>query len=237
MNIKLGLEVARIVYRNLRAELLLHDTFSQHHEDVTISKYLPEKFGHYLDIGCGNPVLESNTFSLYKRGWRGQMVDAWNVNCIAGKIIRRKDTFQNVVMNLHGSPLTFYIFDPYQYSTADPLIYDDLVSRGIRFCKSIELPGMRLSDLTPEITPSQPGLLSIDIEGLDFEVLESNNWDVYLPRVICIENISGAESIQLERDLASRNSKSHELLTSNGYELVELCGPSRIYVHQKYLFT
>lgn len=228
-------EALRITLRNLRILRRGEDYFSQHKEDVTIARYLPEDSGHYLDVGCGNPIIESNTFRLYRRGWRGQMVDAWNINCRVGKIFRPRDKFYNVVMNLRGESLSFYLFDPYQYSTADRAIYEDLISRSIRFRKCIQLPGRRISDLAPAITPLCPSFLSIDIEGLDYEVLASNNWNVYLPRVICIEKISGAGNEALERDLFNRNSLSHSLLISKGYKLVGLCGPSSIYVHTSYL--
>jgi FkbM family methyltransferase len=223
------------VLRNLKAMLRKSSHYSQHYEDLAIEKYLPEKDGYYLDIGCGNPVIQSNTFLLYKRGWRGHMVDAWPLNCLVGKIIRHRDQFSNVVVSLDGEESTFYVFDPYQYSTADKEIYSDLVSRGVKFLKSLRVEGVRLAELIPKMGPLDPSFLSVDVEGLDFEVLASNDWITFLPRVVCVENISGAADDVLEMDLNERNQKSLTLLTTQGYELVEVCGPSQIFVHSSYL--
>jgi len=54
-------------------------SYSQHGEDITVLRYFnyhgPAK-GVYLDIGCFHPRHDSNTYLLYKRGWRGINVDA-----------------------------------------------------------------------------------------------------------------------------------------------------------------
>lgn len=233
--IKTFLEFARLVIRNWRAKKRHLDSYSQRQEDLAIVKYLPENYGSYLDIGCGNPILESNTFLLYKRGWTGHMIDAWEMNCKVGKFLRRKDTFGNFVMNSNGESLLFYLFEPYQYSTADEKIYNDLVAQGIIFRKKVVIQGKRISDLNLEVTPSSPSFLSIDVEGLDLEVLNSNNWEKYLPRVICIEKISVGDNLALEVELSARNAGIHSLLSLQGYKLVETCGPSCIYVHSTYL--
>jgi FkbM family methyltransferase len=223
------------LFRNVRSAFSRPVYFSQHKEDLAIQQYLPEKSGFFLDVGCGNPIIQSNTYLLYKRGWRGHMVDAWYLNCLVGKVLRFGDTFSNVAVSLDGKRLTFYVFDPYQYSTADEEICRDLVSRGICLVKTLEIEGKCLNDLTPALGPLDPSFLSIDVEGLDYEVLASNDWSTHSPRVICVENISGAADIALEEELAFRNSKSDRLLTANGYKLVEVCGPSQIYVHLSYL--
>ena len=43
---------------------------------------------------------------------------------------------------------------------------------------------------------------TLDVEGIDMEVLRSNNWNEFRPKVICVENSFEAESY-----LASKNYK------------------------------
>jgi hypothetical protein len=229
------LEFLRLLIRNWRAKKRNSFSYSQRGEDLAIRKFLPESHGSYVDIGCGNPVIESNTYLLYKRGWSGHMIDAWKMNCTVGKFMRRRDTFGNFAVNVDGKTLDFYLFDPYQYSTADEGIYKDLLAQKIQYRRKIEIKGLRISDLNLKIRPDLPSFLSIDVEGLDLEVLTSNNWDEYTPRVVCIEKISVGSNSTLEAELFNRNEDIHSLLTDKGYDLVETCGPSCIYVHSTYL--
>src|SRR5687767_11201625 len=54
--------------------------FSQGGEDFIAAYYLRYTFGiergNYVDVGCNAPLRYSNTFDLYKRGWRGIAIDA-----------------------------------------------------------------------------------------------------------------------------------------------------------------
>ena len=56
-------------------------------------------------------------------------------------------------------------------------------------------------------------LLTIDVEGLDFEVVQTVEWDVQRPRVVLFEHFV--------RDLASLfASELHGYMTARGYDLV-----------------
>mgnify|MGYP000843943371 FL=1 len=53
--------------------------------------------------------------------------------------------------------------------------------------------------------------LSIDVESLDFDVLISNNWEKYLPKVILIEDLNFNHNItnesEISRYLSEKNYK------------------------------
>jgi hypothetical protein len=67
-------------------------------------------------------------------------------------------------------------------------------------------------------------LLSIDVEGVDLQVLKGLDLQCYQPKIICIENWSS-------KDGASGILKSeiHQYLNSQNYELVAFSGLSTIY--------
>src|SRR5687767_7993770 len=52
------------------------NSYAQTGEDRIIATLLGDVPGFYVDVGCNHPVKYSNTFELYKRGWRGINVDA-----------------------------------------------------------------------------------------------------------------------------------------------------------------
>ena len=73
--------------------------------------------------------------------------------------------------------------------------------------------------------PTEPSLLSIDVEGMDLNVLKSNNWRKITPRVICVEESAPVHS----------HSEISKYLKTFGYKYIESTGLSSIYVHEEYV--
>lgn len=87
-----------------------------------------------------------------------------------------------------------------------------------------ELRSSSLSSLQIRMTPFKPTLISIDVEGLDLDVLKSIDWEKVTPRVICVEDTSRVYS---ETEIS-------KYLKSKGYVLKDSTGISSIYVHYTY---
>ena len=121
-------------------------------------------------------------------------------------------------------PVIFYEFIPTEYSTTIKVVADDLINQGKSFRKRYPVDSISVSDLDIFANPLDPSLLSIDVEGADFEVLNSINWSSFKPRVICIE-ASGGQNSKLIR----------EKLESENYCLVDDSGVSKIYLHNSYV--
>ena len=51
--------------------------YSQFGEDKILSELIPTNFnnGFYVDVGCFHPKKHSNTYMLFKRGWKGINID------------------------------------------------------------------------------------------------------------------------------------------------------------------
>jgi FkbM family methyltransferase len=49
--------------------------YSQHGEDIIISNYFEERKGTFLDLGANDGRTLSNTYLLYEKGWSGVMVE------------------------------------------------------------------------------------------------------------------------------------------------------------------
>ena len=65
--------------------------------------------------------------------------------------------------------------------------------------------------------------ISIDVEGLDIEVLYSNDWDKYLPSIILIEELN--DNI----DSIIKQSKIYSFLKSKNYYLMSRTYNTSIY--------
>jgi hypothetical protein len=215
--------LAEILYNIYWLRIVRPKWFSQAGEDQLISKYLPEAKGNYVDIGAGLPTRGSNTFFLYRRGWRGIVVDPISINIKLSKLFRPKDSRLQLCVGQKNGDVNFFEFIPYGYSTTDKTIAVNLVENNIARLRScISMPVRPASDFMPKMKPSDPTLLSIDIEGADYIALSSINWEKSKPRVICVEEWPGSSTI----------SEIGSLLIGHGYKLMEKSELSSIYVHE-----
>ena len=49
---------------------------------------------------------------------------------------------------------------------------------------------MNINEIIDKFAISKPNLISIDAEGLDFEILKTFNFEKYRPEVFCVETIT-----------------------------------------------
>ena len=201
--------------------------YSQTGEDELLRKYLPEAIGSFVDVGAGQPVRGSNTYYFYKKGWSGTLIDPVEFNLRLTKLFRRRDKFIQNIVSSKNTTLRFYEFYPAEYSTIEKNVAESLVHRGVKLKSEIDLKPITLASLDLSCEPLDATLLSIDVEGHDLEVLQSNNWSSLKPRVICVE-----ENIP---DNKQSGSKIADYLIAYGYKFVESTDISSIYVHLDYL--
>jgi FkbM family methyltransferase len=219
----------RLIQIEIRRRLAPNHYFGQTAEDVLIKNYLPEKRGTYIDIGAGRPISGSNTFGLYKRGWSGICVDPISFNCKLIRYFRPKDTVLNILVGSEKDLIDFWEFDPYEYSTADKKVAEKLIRiPEIRLLAKSQKEVRPLSEIVHTAGPLEPTLLSIDVEGFDLQVLKSNDWDKYQPRVICVEEWN---STLIDDGI----SEVDNFLRGKNYQRKAWTGLSSIYVDKTYL--
>lgn len=188
--------------------------FSQWGEDVILAElFRREERGCYVDVGCFDPRLISNTYLLYLRGWRGLNIDP------NARVIRRFDRARPDDTNLQVAVSTTRGQVPFRFDGA----YSGIVpqrSAGQRLGPVEWVDAYPLRDLLEAYLPEADiDLLDVDCEGHDLEVLRSNDWDVFRPRVVLVE----VQSIELERGIRA-------FMRSNGYHLLIGMKNSRVFV-------
>lgn len=198
-------------------------SYSQNFEDRLIWNLLKDqsKLGTYIDIGSGHPIWGSNTYLFYRKGWRGVLIDPIKRNITLSKIVRLRDlSYQKIIAN-KCEEITFYEFNPYEYSTSSYDVYLERVNSGLTLKKRTEIESIRLENILSKIEINYPLILSIDTEGTEFEILQSFNIAKWKPEVICVEERGNPL-------FAKTNIK--EFLEANGYKLVAYTGLSSIYL-------
>ena len=202
------------IFRSFAKPLGLKVYFGQFGEDNFLSDNLPHS-GFYLEIGCNHPVLASNSFSLYLKGWSGLVIDANSSLKHLWRISRPKDLFIGAMIATDEKEADFFIHRANFVSTGsrkhrERFNKDEFTAQRIRT--------RNINNILHENKINKIDLIIIDIEGMDQEVLFSLDLKSYKPTFINIE----------DHDF-NHGSKIFKFLTSNGYELCYLNHPSMIY--------
>ncbi len=165
-------------------------SYSMDGEDIEISNYFNnKKNGFYVDVGAYHPIERNNTMLLYLNGWEGINIDISDFSIKLFNHLRPKDNNLNLAISKkEGSVEMFYQKKLSQLST---------IKKGHaqkNFQGSIKTKEISSKTLTSVLNNSKfkekkIDFLDIDVEGADIDVLESLDFNLYSPELICVEVI------------------------------------------------
>jgi FkbM family methyltransferase len=217
--------------------LLTRTSFSQAGEDAIV-RYLFDDYGlsniSYLDLGTNTPDYGNNTYWFYLNNSNGVCVEADYTLIKKIKKIRPKDTILNFGISTSSEKENyFYIFNQSDLNTFNEL---DAVekSKSGRY-KLLEKRLVKLKTINEIIQiycPKCPDFLSIDIEGLDLDVLKSLDFDKYPIKVICAETCSYSES-----HIRKKNNDIIEFMISKNYEVYADTYINTIFVNKNWFYS
>jgi FkbM family methyltransferase len=189
------------------------NSYSQTGEDRIVATLFGNAPGFYVDVGCNHPVKYSNTFELYKRGWHGINIDANEQLVDLCRRMRPRDVSVCATISDSAREAVFTEFaDSMVSSLSAEHVERWRTARTV--VRERRVATRTLDDvLAASGAPRRFDLLSIDVEGHDFEVLSSLDLDVYRPKLIVIE----IHDFPLREP---QRSKTWSHLTANGYDLI-----------------
>ena len=163
-------------------------SYSQEGEDLILNRFFEKQNkGFYIDVGAHHPVRFSNTYMFYKRGWSGINIDAMPNSMKIFNLLRPRDINLEIPISLNEKKMTYYSFN-------DPAIngFDKNLSQSrtkdYKLISKISLETKTLEKLLDKyLIKKEIDFLSIDVEGLDLEVLKSTNLKKYKPKIILVE--------------------------------------------------
>ncbi len=195
-------------------------SYAQCGEDLIVDFLLTWKLNiknpTYLDIGAHHPHNLSNTYLFYKKGCRGVCIEPDPLLYDHIKKMRPKDININkgVGFNAENEVADFYIMESKALNTfskeeAERMSRDENI--GIVEIKKVELININ-TVLDNYFTNREVDFLSIDVEGLDLQILKSINFSAHKPKVICVETIAFTTSNKIIKQDDTVN-----FLLDNGY--------------------
>ena len=196
-----------------------HKSYSQDGEDMILRSFIEIEYpknhkGFYVDIGAHHPLRFSNTAYFYKKGWHGINVEPTPAQIKKFYSSRKRDININAAVGNSNEPLTFYLFNDPALNSFDKELSLSRENYKYKITDKAEIPVEKLSSVLDKNLPegTEITFLTIDVEGVDFEILDSNDWQKYKPRFILIED-------DIDFDNVAQN-KICNYLKDKGYRLV-----------------
>ena len=177
--------------------------------------------------------MNSNTKFFYERGWTGINIEP---NPKRRKLFT-KERRRDINLSIGIGPMTqkaiFYEFEANGLSTFSLKEAESLLKIGYKLRKKIKVKIYRLEEIMKKYVKSNIDFISVDTEGLDLEVLKSNNWEKYRPKLLCIETIDFVDLLTSTKDDSSRRESISKYLLEKGYEEYFNNGLNTIYIDSK----
>jgi FkbM family methyltransferase len=206
--------------RQLVKYILWRDT-TQRGEFAALEKLLLKNSPQLLvDVGANDGFYSSNSFPFIARGWQAILIEPHPR--VFARLQKRYQNKSNVTClnvacsNVQGTLPMYNGSDGDAPSNSTLSDAPDLLQK--RLCETILVQVKTLSGLLAEQKiPADFGLLSVDVEGMDYEVLLGLDFSRWRPRVIITENY------------APKEIKKSELLVRHKYKLAARAGDNTIW--------
>lgn len=163
-------------------------THAQFNEDIILAAlFSNKKKGFYVDVGANDEEYHSVTKYFYKLGWSGINIEPIPRLFKEFEKKRKRDTNLNYAVSSKAGFLKFR-----EYPNHDGL--STFSEKSKRENEALDIPyedyEVRVDTLTnifQKFDVKEVDFLKIDVEGYEEEVIKSNDWDRYRPKVVCIE--------------------------------------------------
>jgi FkbM family methyltransferase len=194
-------------------------SYSQSGEDLVIDYAFKAHLGvdnpTYLDIGAHHPKTINNTYLFYERGCRGVLVEPDPELAANIRRVRPQDTVLNVGITESEGEADFYLITPSTLNTFSLKEFEQYkIFHHAKLRDTVTVKTLPINAVLKKHFSKGLDLLSIDVEGLDYQIVSSIDLKKYRPKVVCLESVeyTGGDTYVKSKKLAS-------YLYKNGYFL------------------
>ena len=206
----------RTLYSNWGIDLLIKD----------ILKNQKEK-GIYIDVGSHHPLINNNTYILYKRGWKGINVDLDFNSIDMFNYFRPKDHNIQIALSNKICFTDLYFF----HNRAAKNTITKSRGKGAKSIKRVKTDTLNNIIKNSKINTKKIDFLSIDVEGNELNVLRGLNFKKYRPKIISIEFIKPNVKEFYQHDIKNIfKSDIYKFMISKKYKLVNWIHDDLIFI-------
>jgi len=225
-------------FKKLYYEKYTKKSYSSNSIDLIVDYLLKDiKKGTYIDLGCNHPIKYNNTYLLYKRGWSGINIDSDKTSIRLFNRFRKNDFNVNNIVSEDEKIKKLYIY--HDRSTINTLDKELVDSRTNKPLKEVEEKSTTLNKII-ERSPfknTNINLLTIDVEGHEFESLKNFNFSKYKIDVIALElldkSLNKIEMYNQSIDFVTK-SDIYNLLLNNNYKLINWVHSDLVFVRNDF---
>ncbi len=194
--------------------------------DIYVYRFFKERLkqtnGFFVDVGANDGITGSNSLAFEEAGWKGLLVEAnvahkeallkrkWKTEFVAvSDSASVKFSAVSGISNLHGLS---------RIDTSEK--FYQLVKKNNGSVVEKEIPAKTLTCILDDNNVDKNfDVLSVDVEGHELVVLNSLDFNKYVPRVMLVEDNSKGE-----------DSSVYKFICSKGYIRANRLGVNEIYV-------
>lgn len=205
-------------------------SYTRNFEDVMINRAMQgiEK-GFYVDVGGFHPVVDSNTYALYKNGWRGIALEPQANLHPMWLHFRPEDTLVGAAAGAQAGELPFFeISEVSQCATFSPELAQAYRDKNYKLSEPKTIPVVTLNQVLADLHPSgEIHCMSIDVEGFEGQVLQGLDRTRFRPWLMVLESVVPGSP--------NPNHQGWEpMLLESGYDFVYFDGANRFYVAKEH---
>jgi FkbM family methyltransferase len=219
----------------LRLRLGIHyrKSWSQCGEDL-ILRYLFDLLRiarpSYIDIGAHHPWHYNNTYLFYRQGARGVNVEPDPSLCAGLRRARKRDVNLNIGIGPQEAELDFFLMSVPTLNTFSAAEARKYVEQyGMRIVDTRRIKVQTFAQAVDTHLARTPDLVSLDVEGLELDILRSIDFSRHRPHAFCIETISYAG----DDGSGVKNPEIHALMLQSGYRLYADTYINSVYVAER----
>ena len=206
-------------------------------DSLILNIFKNQKNGFYLDIGCGHPIKNNNTYLLNKKGWSGINIDLDKENIDLFNSYRKKDiNVATAVSDKEGET------DLYFYHSKSSLNTISKENADFQKAKVSSIRKIKTQTIN-KILENSPykdrkvDFLSVDVEGSELSILKNFNFKKYSPKVIVVEYLDlSLKKLEIKNLNINNILKSdiYKLIISNNYTLANVLHSDLVFIQNKF---
>ena len=168
--------------------LLKKKSYSMEGEDLELLKMTKNiNQGFYVDAGCYHPLHLNNTYLLYLKKWSGLNIDLSEFSIDLFNFMRPNDVnVHSAISNLESEVIVYHQKEISQLSTIKKNIAKERMQGAIKEKKMTSKKLTTILD-NSRFRNRKIDFLNVDLEGADMSTLQSLNFEIYRPKIICVE--------------------------------------------------